>query len=218
MSITHRRDYEELGLDEGADYAAARAAYRRLVNVWHPDRYANRPRERDHAQQRFIGLTRSFDRLRAFHREHRRLPFETVVPRAPETLRGDRAERLDTERRRRSEPAVAVDVELSGDELLGTGGRARAPSRGPRRPALAWLGAGAAIAAVALAVVALVVLDRHERQETWRDGRDVLLETEPSEFMPSATEVRHRSTRGTFVTREDGELGDRLMEDLFDRP
>ena len=216
MSDTYRRDYDELGLDEATDWTAARAAYKSLVNTWHPDRYTHRPREREHAQQRFIRLTRSFDRLRAFYRENGRLPFETVVPRAPENLKVDRVARAATERRRREAPAVAVEAELSGDELLGTIGRA--PVRVPpaRRAALLWAGVGACVVAVTLAGVAL--MDRNERQAAWRDGRDVLLGTEPSEFMPSATEVRHQSTRGTFVTREDGKLGDQLMEDLFSKP
>ena len=231
MSITYRRDYQELGLDETADWPAARSAYRRLVNTWHPDRYARRPRERDNAQQRFIRLTRSFDRLRAFHRENARLPFERVVPAAPEALRGDRVERVREERLRRAAPHVAVEGELLGDELLGRGAPAR-PGRGhgrrPERhldrgpdarrgreglPTLAW--AAVALAIVGLTVVAFAVLDRSERDATYDGGREVLLDTGPSEFMPSATEVRRQSTRGTFVTREDGKLGDRLMEDLF---
>ena len=214
MSITYRRDYDELGLDESADWSAARRAYRGLVNTWHPDRYARRPREREQAQQRFIRLARSFDRLRAFYRENGRLPFEIVVPEAPERLRVDRVARGDSERRRRDSNAAALDGGMSRDELLG---RTARPRRGndaaPRRRRLAWLAAGLATVLATLAL--FVAIDREERRETYEGGRDVLLETEPSEFMPSAGEVRRRSTRGSFVTREDGEFGDQLMEDVF---
>ncbi len=72
-----------------------------------------------------------------------------------------------------------------------------------------------ALGIVALTVGAFAVLDRNERRATYDGGREVLLDTEPSEFMPGATEVRRRSTRGSFVTREDGEPGDRLMEDVL---
>ena len=78
-----------------------------------------------------------------------------------------------------------------------------------------WLWLGAGLCTVLATVALFVVLDREERRETYEGGRDVLLETAPSEFMPSAAEVRRRSTRGSFVTREDGELGDQLMEDVF---
>ena len=214
MSQTYRRDYEELGLDEAADWNGTRAAYRKLVNTWHPDRYAQRPREREHARQRFIRLTRSFDRLRAFYRENGRLPFETIVPEAPERLRVDRVERAGTERRRRAASAAAVDPALSRDELLGRTDAPRRAGAAPRPTArLAWLGAGLCV--VAATVALFVVMDRNERRDTYESGRGVLLETEPSEFMPSASEVRSQSTRGSFVTREDGQLGDQLMEDVF---
>ena len=212
VSTTYRRDYDELGIDETADWHAARGAYRSLVNTWHPDRYARRPREREHAQQRFIRLTRSFDRLRAFYRENGRLPFEKVVPRAPEKLKVERVDRDRIERDRRAGPSVAVDAELSGRELLGRAGRAPGAARRRSGPLL-WIGAGACVLGATVALFA--VMDRSERADAYQDGRGVLLEVEPSEFMPSASEIRRQSTRGSFVTREDGELGDQLMEDMF---
>ena len=214
MSTTYRSDYRELGLDEGAGWAEARGAYRSLVNTWHPDRYARRPREREHAQQRFIRLTRSFDRLRAFYRENGRLPFEKVVPDAPERLAIERVARAYDERRRRTAPSVAVEADLDGEELLG---RAPAPARSrSRRWPLIWLGVG--LCAVTATLALFVVMDRSERRSAYQSGRDVLLETEPSEFLPSATEVRRQSTRGTFVTRQEDKMGDQLMEDIFRQP
>ena len=78
MTHDFRQDYEALELDDRADWTTARASYRRQVNLWHPDRYAQRPRERVHAQQRFIQLTCAFDSLRNFHRANHRLPFEPI--------------------------------------------------------------------------------------------------------------------------------------------
>ena len=215
VDTTYRRDYEELGLDEAADWPTARGTYRRLVNTWHPDRYAQRPREREHARQRFIRLTRSFDRLRGFYRENGRLPLQRIVPRAPESLRVDRVARARHERRRRAAPAVAVETELHGDELLGRAAASRAedPAGGRRRAHLLWASAGACVLAATVGL--FLVIDHSERRAAYESGRDVLLETAPSPFARSASEVRRQATRGSFVTREDGELGDQLMEDMF---
>lgn len=65
-----------LELDRDASWADARISYKRLVNRWHPDRFNSRPREKQHAQGRFIEVTKSYNNLRAFHRLHSRLPLQ----------------------------------------------------------------------------------------------------------------------------------------------
>ncbi len=78
MAIQFQRNYQLLELDNNADWKTANKNYRRLVHTWHPDRFEQRPRERIHAQQQFIELTKAFNNLRGFYRENNRLPFEKI--------------------------------------------------------------------------------------------------------------------------------------------
>ena len=216
MSHDFRQDYEVLALDDGADWATARATYRRQVNVWHPDRYVERPRERVHAQQRFIQLTRSFDSLRHFYRANRRLPFEPIrAAGAPGAAGASGSSEAVGEAAAGADGTPGSAGRPSEEALLEAGilhaRRQAAPRR--RTRSLLWPAVVAAVMAVTAGV--FVVLDRNARQATLDEGREVLRRTAPSEFMPSASEVQKRSSRGTFVEREDGRLGDQLMEDIF---
>ena len=215
MTHDFRQDYEALGLDERADWTTARASYRRQVNLWHPDRYAQRPREGVHAQQRFIQLTRSFESLRSFHRANHRLPFEPIRTPRPPAAGADPAAERDPSGRTAPGPAERP----SETAVLEAGIlNVRSPKARRRRPGrlgrLIW---PAAIASLVLGMLgAFLVLDRNARRATLEEGRDVLRRTAPSEYMPSAAEVQRRSSRGTFVEREDsGRIGDQLMEDVF---
>ena len=216
MTHDFRQDYEALELDHGADWATARTAYRRQVNLWHPDRYTQQPRERVHAQQRFIQLTRSFDSLRNFYRANRRLPFEPIRAErrvAAAADDGPSPDGSDADAGRPGRAARPSEKEVLEAGILNL----RAPTGRPRRSGLGkLLWPAAAVALVLVTLAAFLVLDRSARQATLAEGREVLKRTEPSEFMPSAAEVQKRSSRGAFVEREDtGRLGDQLMEDMF---
>jgi len=89
VSNIFERDYQMLELDRDASWADARHNYKRLVNRWHPDRFAARPREKQHAQGRFIEVTKSYNNLRTFHRQHSRLPLQNPkfgAPRVEDTM------------------------------------------------------------------------------------------------------------------------------------
>lgn len=211
MSSSYRPDYAELELPEEADWPAARATYRRLVNRWHPDRYAEKPRERAHAQARFIRITRSFDRLRQYHREHERLPFQTVTIDDPDTLQARRRSEAVADERRRDALSDAVSPAQAVSGFEPRSSRQAAKSR-PRR---SLLFGGLAVLLLIGTLVVVLVLDQNQSRRAFEAGREALRATPPSEFMPSSTEVRRQSTRGTFVEREDGKLGDQLMPDMF---
>ena len=204
-------DYEELGLDQRADWTAARAAYRRAVNRWHPDRFAGRPQQqRADAERRFIRLTRAFDNLRTFHRAHRHLPFEPLPRPAPRPQRPARRQAPAPAR----SPGRPNEAAVRAAGVLGprTTPRRRDPRQRRLHPLWALAGVSAAVATIAL----FVLLDRHARHATLAEGREVLRRSGPSEFMPSATEVQRRSARGIFVEGEQGErIGDRLIDDAF---
>jgi len=79
VAIQYQFEYDLLNLQPGDGWDKARANYRQLVNQCHPDRFAQRPRERAHAQQEFIELTKAFNTLRNFQRENNRMPFDRVT-------------------------------------------------------------------------------------------------------------------------------------------
>lgn len=79
MAIQYQKDYELLELNSFSDWHQARDNYRRLVHVWHPDKYIDRPEESPHAQNQFIELSRAFNNLRSFYRKNHRLPFQKIT-------------------------------------------------------------------------------------------------------------------------------------------
>jgi len=54
VAIQFQHNYQLLELKSDSDWAMAKKNYRRLVHACHPDRFAQKPRERMHAQQQFI--------------------------------------------------------------------------------------------------------------------------------------------------------------------
>jgi len=205
----YRQDYAELGIPEQADWSVVRAAYRKQVNQWHPDRFAGRPRERAHAETRFIRLARSFNRLRQYYRTHDRLPFELplrAAARGPAPLRAG--------------PGAPAHEPTAAQEL--PSGEFRPDSLRPRRGAKSrtgssvWRWAGAAAALVLCTLLAVLIIDRRERAAAAQAGQKIMEDTSGSEpFMPSEQEIRATSRRGVFIQREDGKLGDQLMPDVF---
>lgn len=61
----YRSSLDTLGLREGATFADAKAAYRALVKKWHPDRFANAPRERERAEERMKRINEAYGWLSA---------------------------------------------------------------------------------------------------------------------------------------------------------
>ena len=220
MTHDYRPDYDTLELDERADWARARATYRRQVNRWHPDRFTDRPREREHAQQRFINLTRAFDNLRAFHRENARLPFEPIRY-GTSAAAAERAGPEDDAPPLRpgSVATGASQFERPSDEAVLDAGilglREARPGSAPR--GLGWLRWAVPLCAlVVLTLGVFVVLDRNARQAAMAEGREVLRRTAPSEFMQSGGEMGKQSARRAVIEGQgSGKIGEPLMRDLF---
>ncbi len=184
------RHYRQLELDDSADWNLARANYRRLVQLWHPDRFAQRPQERAHAQQEFIKLTKSHTELRNFYRKNKRLPFQVA--------------RGATTQDYTSSPDDADDRLLDGAADMDASILKREP-RKHGRPTLrssafkkaTWIVSGAAI--MLGTVTFFLILDRKANQAIAEKGREVVKEAPQSEFLPSAAEIRRSQTRGAFV-------------------
>lgn len=198
-----RPDYAALELHGSADWEAVRSNYRRLVHLWHPDRYAQRPRERAHAQQQFISLTKSYTHLRNFHRRYGRLPFEPTGKRlTTETMDTRNPSSKQDQRHLHDENADHADIQAIGPEIeLGVLGRdqsARTSALDSRsRNRIIWTLASCIIIVATLSIFFL--LDRKANQAIIERGREAVRDAPASEFMPSAAEIRRSEAKGAFV-------------------
>jgi len=59
---------EILGLRPGASQEEATQAYRDMVNVWHPDRFANNRRLQRKAEEKIKEINAAYEYVRSFHR------------------------------------------------------------------------------------------------------------------------------------------------------
>ncbi len=201
-----RPDYATLELNHRADWKAVRASYRQLVHLWHPDRYATRPRERVHAQQNFTSLTQSYTRLRNFHRRHGRMPFEPTGNRSTNKsmeihtpAQRRKTSRPDSSRdSNRPSPGPYINDAEIGAGVLGREKGSRAPALDERsRKRMIWALAG--VVMIMATVVIFFLLDMKANQAIIERGREVVREAPPSEFMPSAAEIRRSEAKGAFV-------------------
>lgn len=208
---SYSADYAILELDDRANWAAAQANYRRLVHLWHPDKFEDRPRERDSAQRQFIALNKAYNSLRSYYKLKHRLPHEPL-PKPNARAPGDSQE-------------VTIDMGPTTSDVKPTGpDSSRFSSRKSSRKSsdnpnfivgstrrksqsvphwrksqarLFWAALGCTLL---LATVAFfIVQDRKANQAMAQHGREVVKHSAPSDFMPSAAEIRRSQTRGAFV-------------------
>ena len=204
MAIQFQHNYQLLELDPSSDWETANKNYRRLVHVWHPDRFEQRPRERVHAQQQFIELTKAFNNLRAFYRENNRMPLQPMkqaVADAPEPPPHQRI--------------------VSDDELTLQSGilNKRKPSQKTIKPSilrpLLWaLPIGAT---VLTGLIVFVVIDRNAKMHSIEEAKRVLRDTQPSKYMADSDKISQANSRAALIHRSDGDgkLEVKLTRDLF---
>lgn len=204
MAIEFQQNYALLELDPSADWAKANRNYRRLVHAWHPDRFAQRPRERVHAQQQFIELTKAFNSLRTFYRENHRMPFEQIkhaVADAPE-------------------PPPSQRVGSNDESMFESGilNKRKPSSKNLResilKPLLWILPTGATILA---GLVAFVIIDRNTKLNTIEEAKRVLNTSEPSEYMRNDDKISQVNSRAVLLNKSNSssKMGDKLAKDLF---
>ncbi len=203
MAIQFQRDYELLELEKECDWTLARTSYRRLVNVWHPDRFANRPRERAHAQQQFIELTKSFNNLREFYKQNNRMPFERMTHAVSEP----------------AEPPIQKSVSPVDDDLVENGILNKRKLSGNKKSlwskVRSWWVIPAAFA-IAGSVMVFSYIDRSAHQQTVEEAKRVLRNTQPSSFMPDRDAIKKQNNTQRLVnSTNSGTIGDKLARDVF---
>ena len=187
------RHYEHLELDDKADWDTAREKYRSLVNLWHPDRFAQRPREQIHAQQQFIDVTKSYKALRSFYRTNERMPFQSA------RVTSQKHSKQTDHEHDASHLGDDVIPSTEGSSILGRdkpkNGLAAVKPHRLRNILLVT-----AVCAMMLGTILLfLILDRKANQAVMEKGREVIKDAPESEFLPSASEIRRSQTRGAFV-------------------
>jgi len=204
VAIEFKHEYQQLELDPSADWKNAQANYRRLVHVWHPDRYAQRPREKIHAQQQFIELTKAFNNLRTFYRENNRMPFEQIKQAISDSPVPAKHQQIMPE-----------DNAISESSILNK----RKPSTKSLKPnifrPLLW--AVPTVATVAVGIAVFIVIDRNAKLNTIEEAKRVLRTVQPSEYLANSEEISKANTRANLVNPAEGnrKMGDKLTKDLF---
>ena len=64
--MTRPRCFDILDLDPGVSFEELKTAYRDMVNVWHPDRYAHNPRLQKKAERKLQELNAAYEEARRF--------------------------------------------------------------------------------------------------------------------------------------------------------
>ena len=185
--------YRQLDLDDNADWDSVRVNYRRLVHLWHPDRFEQKPRERANAQQKFIKLTKSYNVLRSFYRKHDRLPFQAASAASAEKKAWLHDDGTETDRQMHDDAAPLDSSVLKREPSQ----RARKSGQITLFKKVAWLMSGACI--MMGTIMFFLILDRNATRAVAEKGRAVVRESPQSEFLPSAAEIRRSQTRGAFV-------------------
>ena len=76
----YAHDYRILGVAPGCSLHVLKAARRRLVKSWHPDRHPSGSATRQHAEERIKDINTAFDRLTQYHTNFGVLPRVTEPP------------------------------------------------------------------------------------------------------------------------------------------
>jgi len=205
VAIQFQHNYQLLELKPGSDWAMAKNNYRRLVHACHPDRFAQQPRERIHAQQQFIELTKAFNSLRTFYRENNRMPFEQIKHAV-------------------ADPPVPPPSQQvpSRDETIFKSGILNKPKPPPdnleaklAKP-LFWV--LPTVATVIVGLVAFFIIDHNTNLSRMEEATRVLSNSEPSKYMRNYEKITEDTGRRNAILNQSGhgsKMGDKLAKDLF---
>ena len=96
LSQKYKDCYTILSLPQNADWETARARYRKLVQRWHPDRYAGANTKE--AEKNFIEITSAFNQLRDYYNKNGEMPLGSSTEGKQSRSHGDSASDTKTSR------------------------------------------------------------------------------------------------------------------------
>lgn len=74
MTEDYLKNYRILGIQPGASWKQLRQAYKKLVNVWHPDRFQQNVRQKKQAEEKTKEITQSYKELADYYKKFGALP------------------------------------------------------------------------------------------------------------------------------------------------
>ena len=185
-------DYLTLKLKQGADWPTARSHYRKLVHIWHPDKFSEKPAELANAQKEFIALSKSYNRLKSFQSLHNRLPFENTKPEESRPDATLNTAPVTENIKSRVDPNNLDLGTLSRDENKVDD---RLVKKSPLKKIL-WIMVATVVVVATIAL--FFILDKKANQQTRALGEQVLKEAPASEFNPTPAEIRRSESKGAF--------------------
>lgn len=116
MTTDYRKNYHLLGIEPGSDWKRVRRAYKKQVNLWHPDRFQHDPYRKKIAEEKTKEIIQCYQELAEYLKKYGVLPVPPADT-APNTA-VSRAEPLNP----------AQDADASGGEI------AESPTASPENP------------------------------------------------------------------------------------
>lgn len=191
-----KTDYAILHLENTADWATVRAHHRKLVQRWHPDKFLDKPRERIHAQKHFIEITKSYNRLKEFQKQHGRMPYAyTAEP-----------SKADPQQHGSVPNAGSCGHIDPGNLNLGTLSRdddkidERILKPSPVRKII-WTTTASIV--IISTIILFFILDQRASKRNLQKSQQVLREVPESAFNPSQSEIRRGLSKGAFISLPD---------------
>jgi hypothetical protein len=74
MTEDYLKNYRILGIQPGASWKQLRQAYKKMVNVWHPDRFQQDARQKKLAEEKTKEITQSYQELAGYYKKFGALP------------------------------------------------------------------------------------------------------------------------------------------------
>jgi hypothetical protein len=92
MTEHFAKNYRILGIQPGDSWKQTRQAYKKLVNIWHPDRFQQDNRQKKLAEEKTKEITQAYKELAEYYKEFGDLPLVT------ETAESARTERTSSQK------------------------------------------------------------------------------------------------------------------------
>lgn len=126
MTANYRKNYRALGIAPGTNWKQLRQAYKKLINIWHPDRYGQDPHQKRLAEEKTKEINQSYKELSEYYKKNGALPLAAESDIGARNLHDDPNPDVPPEPTAgvRKTPAAATDA-ASAEPRRKSKGRAR---------------------------------------------------------------------------------------------